>query len=80
MCGGCAEFSSKPVVTLDEGFRRQLPADCEGLAERVPLPPVAKGADARKELARNRVAAVQANAKLAAVKACEAKVRAEFAR
>jgi hypothetical protein len=57
-----------------------IPAACAALAVSVPLPAPVAGDDARKLLARHRAALAQANDRIAARDACEAKVRADFAR
>ena len=69
-CGGCAQL----------GSARKVPADCETLAERVPLPIVTKATDARKSLAEHRAALVTADGRLDATRTCEERVRQDFAR
>lgn len=61
----------KPVVTITTA--------CEDLAKRVPLPKLAKGDNAKAQLARHRGAAASANNRLDATRECQRKQRERFA-
>ena len=64
MFAGCAQ-SVKEGISTD----RQLPADCEYLAQEVPLPAVRKK-DLGAIAAENRAAAVQANGNIRETRGC----------
>jgi hypothetical protein len=71
--GGCAQSFVK-------GTSRQIPADCEQLAEPVNLPNPHNGRDLGLIAADNRAAAVTANQRLGATRDCQKQQRQGFAK
>ena len=72
--GGCAHSASKVPLA------RSVPATCERLAERVPLPSISKGDDMRAVAAKHRRALVLANRRLDSSRGCQAGVRRDYSR
>lgn len=60
----------KPVVVITTA--------CEDLAKRVPLPKLAKGDNAKVQLARHRGGLVSANSRIDATRDCQKKQRERF--
>lgn len=65
--------SDRPLV------ERQIPADCEALAQPVSAPAMKAGDDALAALARTRAALGMANRRIIATRSCVATVRERFA-
>jgi len=72
MCAGCAQLPGTPPRAVS------VPDDCDRIAVPVPYPPVS--GDLGVTAGRYAAALGQANGRLAAVRACDAKVRELFAR
>lgn len=73
MLGGCTTYGQPPLAV-------KVPSDCDRNARSVAYPNVTSNMDLGSVAARHRAALVQANKRLAAVRACNEKVRKSYAK
>ena len=73
MTSGCASLPGATPLAVN------LPSECDRNAHTVPYPPIVKDEDLGVRSGKYAAALGQANGRLAAVRTCNAKVRALFA-